>query len=65
MLTATSEITSDQFVQCFPQAWEFLRETTLAYNELKLQQEKAKEEARIEARAGLGNLHRAISGVST
>ena len=56
MLKATNDLTLDQFIRCFPQAWAFASTNHVAYVDLKLQQEKAREEARIEAARPINRL---------
>jgi hypothetical protein len=59
MLQATREMTADQFTACFPQAWEFAFNIQWAQKELELRQEKAREEARIEAAKPINRLRQA------
>ena len=56
MLTAISKMTFDQFTNCFPQVWQFALATLRAQKERELRQEKAKEEARIEAAKPINRL---------
>jgi hypothetical protein len=59
MLTATKSITIDQFISCFPQAWQFAFTTLLAQRELLQRQEKAGQEAKIEAAKPINRLRQA------
>ena len=56
MLTAISKMTFDQLTNCFPQVWQFALATLRAQKERELRQEKAKEEARIEAAKPINRL---------
>jgi len=59
MLTANREMTSDQFISCFPQGWEFAKATQQAKKEFEMRQEKARQEAEIEAAKPVNRLRQA------